>query len=108
MILVTGASGDVGRHVVSQLPDTGVSVRGTARNPASAGLLGNVVRGDLSVPATLDRAVSLVWPFLTAEATSAFLDAVTKRASHVVYLSSEGAGDDLEQQTCTIAATLAA
>ena len=108
MILVTGASGDVGRHVVSQLPDTGVSVRGTARNPAFAGLLGNVVRGDLSVPDTLDGVVSLVWLFLTTEATPAFLDVVTKRARRIVYFSSEGAGDDLEQQTCTIAATLAA
>ena len=102
MILVTGASGNVGRYVVSQLLDTGVSVRGTARNPA--GLPDNVVRGDLSVPDTLDGVVSLVWLFLTTEATPAFLDVVTKRARRIVYFSSEGVGGALEQQTYTIAA----
>ena len=110
MILVTGPTGNVGRHVMSQLLDTGVCVCGLARNPASAGLPGNIVRGDLSVPNTLDGVgtVSLVWPFLTAEATLAFLDVVTKCARRIVYLSSESVGDALEQQTDTITGRIAA
>src|SRR5262249_31138160 len=70
VILVTGATGNVGRHVVSQLLDTGAAVRALTRNPASASLPSgvDVVRGDLSVPDTLDaclkgvEAVFLVWP----------------------------------------------
>lgn len=75
MILVTGATGNVGRHVVSQLLHTGAAVRALTRNPDSAGLPSGVevVRGDLSDPNTLEAclkgvdAVFLVWPFLTAE-----------------------------------------
>jgi nucleoside-diphosphate-sugar epimerase len=50
VILVTGATGNVGRHVVTQLLHTGARVRALARDPASAGLPGgvDVVRGDLS------------------------------------------------------------
>jgi uncharacterized protein YbjT (DUF2867 family) len=113
MILVTGVTGNVGRHVASQLLDTGGSVCGLARNPASASLPGDVVRGDLSVPDTLDacldgvEAVFLVW-FFMAEAAPAFLDTDTKHARRIVCLSSEGVGDDLEQQTDTITAKLAA
>ena len=70
VILVTGATGNVGRHVVSQLLHTGVAVRALARDPASAGLPDgvDVVRGDLSAPDTLNAglkgvdAVFLLWP----------------------------------------------
>ena len=56
MILVSGATGHVGRHLVSQLLRTGAAVRALVRNPDSAGLPGDVevVRGDLSAPDTLD------------------------------------------------------
>jgi uncharacterized protein YbjT (DUF2867 family) len=68
-ILVTGATGNVGRQVVSQLLATDVRVRAMARNPDSAGLPRQVevVRGDLTVPTSLDRcldgvdAVFLMW-----------------------------------------------
>jgi nucleoside-diphosphate-sugar epimerase len=55
LILVTGTTGHVGRHVVSQLLHTGTSVRALTRNPDSTGLAGDVdvVRGDLSIPDTL-------------------------------------------------------
>src|ERR1017187_10697549 len=54
-ILVTGATGNVGRQVVSQLLATDVRVRVMARSPESAGLPRQVevVRGDLTVPTTL-------------------------------------------------------
>ena len=116
MVLVTEATGNVGRHVISQLLDTGVRVRGLARNPASAGLAGDidVMRADLSVPDTLDacldavEAVFLIWFFSMVEAAPVFLDAVTKHARRIVYVSSVDVGDDLEQQTDTIITKLAA
>jgi uncharacterized protein YbjT (DUF2867 family) len=114
MIMVTGATAKVGRHVAPQLLDTGVSVHGLARNPASVGLPGDVVCGDPSVPDTLDACLDgieagvLGWPFFTVEAAPAFLDAVTKHARRIVCLSSESVGDDLEQQTDTITARIAA
>lgn len=54
MILITEAPGNVGRHVVSQLPGMGTAFRVLTRNPDSAGLPGDVVRGGLYVPDTLD------------------------------------------------------
>ncbi len=112
VILVTGATGNVGRHVVSQLLRTGAAVRALTRNPDSAGLPGgvDVVRADLSVPDTLDAclngvdAVFLVWPGLTADLAPAALDAVTKHARRIVFLSSLTVRDDLEQQTDPITA----
>lgn len=105
-ILVTGATGNVGRQVVSQLIGTGAAVRAMVRDPGSAGVPGGVevVRGDLSDPATLDACldgvdvVFLVWPFLTVEAVPAVLDVVAKHARRIVYLSSMGVRDDQEEQ----------
>jgi uncharacterized protein YbjT (DUF2867 family) len=93
-ILVTGATGNVGRPLVSELVAMGVRVRALSRDPGGAGLPAEVevVRGDLTVPETLDRAlddvdaVFLVW---TAPATAA-APAVARIAGHVrrvVYLS---------------------
>ena len=105
MILITRETGNFGRHVVSQLLSPGAVVWALSRNPKSAGLLGDVVRGDLSLRETLDAC--MVWPFFTAEVAPAFLDAVAKHARRIVYLSSESVGDDLEQQTDTITAWIA-
>jgi uncharacterized protein YbjT (DUF2867 family) len=58
-ILVTGATGNVGRHVVAQLVQAGAGVRALTRNPATAGLPAGVevVQGDLAEPATLAPAL---------------------------------------------------
>jgi uncharacterized protein YbjT (DUF2867 family) len=40
VILVTGATGDVGRHVVSELLAAGAAVRAVTRDPDAAGLPG--------------------------------------------------------------------
>jgi uncharacterized protein YbjT (DUF2867 family) len=69
-VLVTGATGRVGRVVVDLLVEAGVPVRALAhRTEASATLPANVevVTGDLTVPESLDAglrgvgAVFLVW-----------------------------------------------
>ena len=107
VILVTGPTGNVGRHVVSQLR-TGPAIRGLTGNPDSAVLPGDVVHADLFVPTTPDTgldgvdAIFLGWPFFMAEAAPAFLDAVVRHGRPIVYLSSESVGDKLEQQTNTI------
>lgn len=105
-ILVTGATGNVGRQVVSQLRSTGANVRALVRNPDSADLPDSVevVRGDLSKPDSLDAglegidSVFLVWPFLTAEAAPAVLEAVERHVRRAVYLSSMGVRDGVEEQ----------
>jgi uncharacterized protein YbjT (DUF2867 family) len=111
-ILVTGATGNVGRHVVAHLQAAGAAVRALTRDPGSAGLpIGvEVVRGDLSAPTALDagldgvEAVFLVWPFLTAKAAPAFLQAVAKHTRRIVYLSSMSVRDDRERQADPISA----
>ncbi|AUX26390.1 NmrA family transcriptional regulator [Sorangium cellulosum] len=59
MILVTGATGNVGGAVLEQLMEAGQKVRVLARDPARLGELGRaveVVKGDLSKPETLGPA----------------------------------------------------
>ena len=63
-----------------------------------------IARGDLSAPESLEvavqgvEAVFLLWPFLNAHAAPAALDAISKHARRVVYLSAAGVRDDLESQ----------
>ena len=112
VILVTGATGHVGRQVVSQLLQTSSAVRALARTPSSARLPDGVeiVRGDLSNPDTLKtclarvEAVFLMWPFPTTRAAPAVLDAISKHARRIVYLSAMSVRDDLERQRDPISA----
>jgi uncharacterized protein YbjT (DUF2867 family) len=92
--LVIGATGTIGRPVAAQLAAAGVQVRALARNPATARLPPEVevVQGDLTVPATLERslddvqAVFLVW---TAPRTAldAALDVIAAHVRRLVLLS---------------------
>jgi uncharacterized protein YbjT (DUF2867 family) len=94
-ILVTGATGTVGRQVVSQLLATDVRVRALTREPSLANLPDgvDVFRGDLTVPETLDAcldrvdAVFLVWT-TDPRAVSTAIDRITKYAGRIVFLSS--------------------
>jgi uncharacterized protein YbjT (DUF2867 family) len=87
MILVTGGTGRVGRHVVAGLLDRGVAVRVLTRDPARArDLLGDrveLVKGDFSQPATLAPAVAGV---------------------ERVYLVTPGAPDQVEQERSVVQA----
>ncbi|MGY0233942.1 SDR family oxidoreductase [Longispora urticae] len=60
MILVTGATGNVGRHVVTLLLEAGEKVRAISRDPATAGLPDGVevLEGDLRRPETLPAALN--------------------------------------------------
>lgn len=57
-ILVTGATGRVGRYLVEQLLDAGYEVRALTRNPQKANLPAGaqVMAGDLTKPETLEAA----------------------------------------------------
>ena len=93
-ILVTGATGTVGRQVVSQLAATGAQVRAMSRNPTTAGLPSavEVMFGDQTLPQTLDACldgidvVFLVW--VASAATAALvLERIAKRTKRIVFLS---------------------
>src|SRR5580658_6751543 len=94
-ILVIGATGNAGRQVLSQLLAAGVRVRALARNPHTAGLPPpvDVVRGDLTLPETLDEcldgidAVFLVWTAPPATVAPA-LERIVRHARRIVFLSS--------------------
>ena len=105
-ILVTGATGNVGGQVVSQLLDAGAAVRAFVRDPDTAGRKAGVevVKGDLSEPKTLEAAlegvasVFLMWPFFAVEGTAAVVEAIAKHARRLVYLSSEGVRGGAREQ----------
>ncbi|POX42294.1 nucleoside-diphosphate sugar epimerase [Streptomyces sp. Ru73] len=106
-ILVTGATGNVGRQVAAGLLAADVSVRALARDPETAVLPEGAagVRGDLSAPGTLEDALTgtdavfLIWPFLTAEGAPAVLETIARHARRLVYLSSSGVREGAERQT---------
>jgi uncharacterized protein YbjT (DUF2867 family) len=97
-VLVTGATGTIGRLVVDELLRAGAEVRALTRRPQHAALPSGVevVAGDFTVPASIDAAlegaatVFLVWTAAPAAAP----DVVARLAAHpsreprrVVYLS---------------------
>jgi uncharacterized protein YbjT (DUF2867 family) len=106
-VLVTGATGRVGRHVVAGLRAAGVTVRTLVRTPELAGFPPDVelIHGDITDAATVRRAAAgvdaafLLWPSFSADGASSIVDALPQR---VVYLSSLNAAEggvwgDVEQ-----------
>jgi uncharacterized protein YbjT (DUF2867 family) len=113
MILVTGATGNVGRHVLSQAVAAGAKVRALTRRPDSADLPGvDVVGGDLARPETVAPALAGVDAmFLVAAYGGAgtVVDAAVRAGvRHIVFLSSASVRDDLAEQDNEIAAHHAA
>ncbi|MFI7680024.1 NAD(P)H-binding protein [Actinophytocola sp. NPDC049390] len=96
-ILVTGATGNVGRHVVAGLTATGEPVRAVTRTPSKVPEGVEVARGDIadlgSMLDGVDR-VFLLWPHMTADGADAVVSALASRVSHVVFLSARGVTDD--------------
>jgi uncharacterized protein YbjT (DUF2867 family) len=98
MILVTGATGNIGGAVLDRLIEAGQKVRVLARDPAKLSSLGGaaeVVKGDLAAPETLDAAfagvdkafVVATGPDLAQLAGNAFDAAKRAGVKHVVFLS---------------------
>ena len=98
-VLVTGATGRVGRLVVDELLRADVAVRALTRRPEAAALPGGaeVVPGDLTVPASLDAAlervtaVFLVWTAPLASAAAVISRLAVQQSGELrrlVYLSS--------------------
>lgn len=93
-ILVTGASGQIGREVVAQLNAAGLPVRALTRNPRISAFPAGVdaIGGDLSAPETLDgalngvEAVFLVWVAPLASAAAA-IERIASHAQRIVFLS---------------------
>jgi uncharacterized protein YbjT (DUF2867 family) len=108
VILVTGATGNVGRHVVAEMLPTAAPIRALTRDPEAAHLPDgvDVVPGDLSHPETIGAAmdgvdaVFLLWPFLRidADAAAPALDVIREHAHRVVFLSSLAVRDELNEQ----------
>lgn len=107
MIVVTGATGNIGRHVVQRLVAAGHGVRAVTRDPSRANLPHGVevVAADLADPQTLRphldgvRAVFLIWPFVdpatTAQLAPRVADVLTSAGSpRVVYVSAASAEAD--------------
>lgn len=93
-VLVTGATGHTGRHVVAGLEAVGVPTRVLVRDPAKAPEGADVVRGDITDPAAAADgvdAVYLLWPFFTADGIEKALEPF--RGKKIVYLSAMSAED---------------
>lgn len=94
-VLVTGATGQIGSEVVSQLRGTGRRIRAMSRNPRSSDLPADVdvVGGDLSAPDTLDAcldgidSVFLVW-MAPLSAAAAAVARIAAHAKRIVLLTS--------------------
>ncbi|MFJ9781776.1 SDR family oxidoreductase [Amycolatopsis sp. NPDC101161] len=92
-VLVTGATGNTGRHVVRGLLDRGDDVRVLVRDPAKAAG-GEVVQGDIRDNAEAAEgvdAVYLVWPFYSSEGIDKALKPFKDKK--IVYVSSAAAED---------------
>lgn len=88
-ILVTGATGTVGRHVVEQLVGKGAEVRAVSRNPEQAGLPHGVqvVKGDLNDAQSLQPAmegISALYLILSSDQSSSL-----QTDLHMIHLAKE-------------------
>jgi uncharacterized protein YbjT (DUF2867 family) len=99
VIFVTGATGKVGRNVVSGLLDRGVAVTALVRDLDRAHLPAGVevVEGDINQPGRLAEhletaeAAFVVWPFLNADGVNELVDVLSSRVRRIVYLSAQAA-----------------
>jgi uncharacterized protein YbjT (DUF2867 family) len=95
-IVITGATGHLGRELVGLLAGSGANVRAVARRPAGVPDGVDSVRADLFDPATLDAAfagadaVFLLWPVPVVDGADAVVDAIARHAGRVVFLSALG------------------
>lgn len=107
VILITGASGRVGRRTAELLVDGSNRLRLMSRNPRAVPQLAgaDVLRGNFAEPSTLDRAFRGADVVFVISGSgkpgerallhrNAFESAAKAHVGHVVYLSLQGAGPD--------------
>lgn len=100
-VLVTGATGNAGHHVVAGLQDAGVTVCALSRDPLSSRLPAGVatLSGDLTDPGSLRHASAgadaafLLWPFPAAQGAEAAVGALAGQVRRIVYLSAMSVRD---------------
>lgn len=106
-VLVTGASGQVGEQVCTQLAAAGSRVRAATRNPERLPRteVEEVAFVDLADPGTVDKAlddidaVFLIWPFFDSvtearRKVAPIAEILGARGTRVIYLSSQGVEND--------------
>ena|SRR5688572_28012380 len=109
MILVTGATGSVGRHVVAELLATGHRVRALSRNPAGADIpeRAEFVQGDLAEPDLLAealRGVRAVYLMAMGGVPRRVVEvAKVCGVQRIVLLSTGDVRDDVERQPDAVA-----
>lgn len=102
-VLVIGATGRTGRHVVAGLLEHGTTVRALARSPLTADLPEEVevVEGNLDDPASVAAAAKgadaafLLWHTFSSEGAAEVVAALAEHVGHIVYLSAA----DLHSET---------
>ncbi|SDY92088.1 Uncharacterized conserved protein YbjT, contains NAD(P)-binding and DUF2867 domains [Saccharopolyspora shandongensis] len=101
-VLVTGATGNLGREVVDRLLARGVRVRCLSRRPLSGV---ESVRGDVTDPAVVRSAVAgvdavlLMWPLLDVAHAHDLVAELAAAAPRVVYVSSTAIDDEAARQS---------
>ncbi|QWF84173.1 NAD(P)H-binding protein [Amycolatopsis sp. CA-230715] len=107
MILVTGATGSVGRHVVADLLAAGHQVRAMTRNPSRASIPpgAEIVAGDLADPASVpfDGVHAVYLMAMGNEPDQVVAQAVRNGVRRIVLLSTGDVLDDVAQQPDAIA-----
>ncbi|MFD6281954.1 NAD(P)H-binding protein [Streptomyces sp. NPDC060209] len=104
-ILVTGATGNLGREVVERLHARGPRVRRLVRH--QTGPLPGVdsVVGDITDHTTMRKAlvgidtVFLIWPLLDSAPARSLIEELTATAPRVIYLSSSAIDDEAARQS---------
>src|SRR4051794_38638272 len=106
-VLVLGATGKVGRNVVSGLLDAGLAVRALVRDPDRAALPPAVAlhRGDVRDPGSVHAAADgadaafLLWPGFSADGAAPLVDVLARHVRHVVQLFSGVVGPPADRAT---------
>ncbi|MEV7542506.1 NAD(P)H-binding protein [Streptomyces sp. NPDC089915] len=104
-VLVTGATGNLGRELLARLHARPAAVRRLDRRPVGPRPGVESVRGDLtdggSVRAALDGVdtVFLIWPLLDTAPAGPLIAELAAAAPRVVYLSSTAIDDDAVRQS---------